>query len=105
MSFSPALNKCTLHSFADNSFFVNVKIYTCVQDSCRKYDFIKSFRKHLRTRHPIRSHLRVQVMENALLAENVIGVNHDNAPINGNPPMSVNENVYNNLQENDVEIR
>jgi len=66
----------TIHSFS-------VNIYTCAQDDCnREYDSIKSFRKHLRTRHLIRPHLRVKVMENAPLAENVIGINRDNVPIN-----------------------
>lgn len=97
---------CT-HLQIIHSFNV-LSIYTCAQDGCsREYQSIKSFRKHMRTKHPIRPHPRVQVAENALLAvcENINEINHNNAPPNGNPQMFMNEDVPNNLQGNDVNIR
>ncbi|KYM95062.1 hypothetical protein ALC62_14308 [Cyphomyrmex costatus] len=79
--------------------FNALSIYICSQDGCnREYDSVKSFRKHLRKRHSIG-----QPYQNVHLAENVIEINHDN--VDGNPAIHINENVPNNLQENNVDIR
>lgn len=95
---------CT-HLQMIHSFNV-LSIYTCAQNNCsREYDSVKSFRKHLRTRHPIRPHPRVQIVENALLPENIIEINHNNALVDDNPFLPMNEDVLNNLQGNDLNIR
>jgi len=74
-----------------------LSIYICAQDGCsREYDTVKSFRKHLKTKHPIRPHLGMQVIEN-VLPENVMIVNRKNVPMDDNFPMPINENVRNNL--------
>lgn len=83
--------------------FNALSIYTCSQDGCnREYDSVKSFRKHVRKRHPIGHPYQMIPYQNIQLAENVIEINRDNG--DGNPPI-INENVLNNLQENNVGIR
>lgn len=83
-------------------FFNALSIYTCAQDGCnREYDSVRSFKRHLRIKHPIRPHIKAQMVENALLP---IDLNRDNDPINDNPPMLINENVCYNLQDNDMDV-
>lgn len=69
MSCIPAFNKCTLHSLADDSFSNVLSIYTCAQDDCsREYDSVRSFKKYLRIKHPIKPHIEVEEVDNAVLA-------------------------------------
>lgn len=99
-----SINALCAHLQIIHSFNI-LNIYTCAQDGCnRQYDSVKSFRKHLKTRHPIRPHPRLpQMVENALLVENDIEVNRNNLPVNDNLP--INEDVPNNVEDDDVNIR
>ena len=107
MSYTCNERRAILHSISAlcshlqiiHSFNV-LSIYTCAQDGCsREYDSVKSFKKHLKIKHPIRPQLGIQVIEN-VLPENVIIVNRENVSMDDNFPMPINENVHNNLQGN-----